>query len=432
MKKTILSILALSVLSGAGAQLRYRPQGEVPKAKAEHIIFIYLDGGASNVDTFDPKPEAGRGVTGKYDKPIKTKTPGMLIGQRLKHLAAISDKYTIIRSMRNDINAHETGHYATTTGDMSSGSIVYPSFCSMLSYLLEPQCHSKLFPYITLTEASTRFNEAGFLPSQFKSFDTGGNPSDPVFTVDGIATANTSQNAIQRRAELIGRISGMQTLVERTQEVEQMQKTQQSVFEMLDSDSKRVFDLSDEPQDLREQYGMTKFGQSCLCARRLVEEGVTCVCVRFIGWDTHKEHFARMDERLDDLDNGVSALILDLERRGLLEKTLIVCGGEFGRTPKVDFAPPWNGGRGHWGHAFSYLVAGAGIKSGLCIGQTDSKGERVVGRSIYPADLIAAIYTIMGIDPKGEILHPTAGYIPLLPSLGKPKQSEGIATEILE
>ncbi len=154
--------------------------------------------------------------------------------------------------------------------------------------------------------------------------------------------------------------------------------------------------------------------------------------VRFRGWDTHKEHFKRMDQRLDELDAGVSSLILDLEKDGLLDSTIVVVGGEFGRTPLIAFGPPWNGGRGHYGAAFSYLVAGGGFEGGRVVGETDAKGEQVVSRKIYPADLWASVYTLMGIDPLGTVDHPVFGPIPMLPSYGKEGQSNGMLTEIMK
>ena len=139
-----------------------------------------------------------------------------------------------------------------------------------------------------------------------------------------------------------------------------------------------------------------------------------------------------MDQRLDELDAGVSSLILDLENRGLLDSTIVIVGGEFGRTPLIGFGPPWNGGRGHYGAAFSYIVAGGGFKGGCVVGATDAKGERVTDRKIYPADLWASVYTLMGIDPLGTVLHPVLGEIPMLPSYGREGQSNGMLTEIME
>lgn len=432
MKRTIAVLTLICLASTAMAADRYR-HDSTPVAKAKAIIFIYLDGGSSQTDTFDPKPEAGRNYCGKYTTPISTNTPGLKVGPRLKRLAKISENFSVIRTMTNNgINAHETAHYITLSGDMSASSIVYPSFCSMISYLKEEDCHTQLFPYITLTAASTRFNEAGFLPSQYKPYDTGGDPADRVFNVDGIFSEHVSKENLLEKQAMIECVNTLSHEIEPTEESEKLHAYQDRAFKLITGDAKDVFNLRAEPDSLRQRYGMTKFGQSCLMARRLVEEGVMAVCVRFTGWDTHKEHFSRMDERLDDLDLGVSALILDLKKRGLLDSTIIVCGGEFGRTPKISFEPPWNGGRGHYGETYSYMVAGGGFKGGVIVGKTDATGEHVVSRPVYPCDLIATMYTLLGIDPNGKILHPTAGYIPLLPSYGKENTSAGMLTELIK
>lgn len=431
MKKIIISCIALIAFMTLSAEQRYKPVAE-PEAKAKAVIFLYLDGGASQTDTFDPKPEAGRNYCGKYTTPIPTKTPGFKVGPRLKNLAKISDKYSVIRTMTNNgNNAHETAHYITLSGDMTVSGIVYPSFCSMISYLKEETCHTRLFPYITLTESSTRFNEAGFLPVQYKPYDTGGDPSKPSFNVDGIYSENVSKSSLLRRQNIIKEVNALSLEFEPTEQSQKLHDLQAKAFDLITGDAKDVFDLSKEPDELRARYGYTKFGQSCLIARRLVEEGVIAVCVRYKGWDTHKEHFARMDERLDDLDTALSALIEDLERKDLLKSTIIVCGGEFGRTPKISFEPPWNGGRGHYGETYSYLVTGGGFKAGKIIGKTNETGEHVVSRPVYPCDLIATIYTLLGIDPKGTIKHPTAGDIPLLPSYGNADTSAGMLTELI-
>ena len=419
MKRLIIMVL-LSLPLVCGAQ------------KARSVVYVYLDGGSSQTDTFDPKPEAGYSYTGKYRNPIETCIPGVFIGERLVRLAAIADRYSILRGMCNGTNAHETGHYRMLTGDMTGGDIVYPSFGAMISYKKRLVYNNTLFPYICITEASTRFNEAGFLNSMYKPYDTGGKPDSKWFDVSGIIDHSMPDELLEARRSLLETLSGAGMEVEPTEEVLKAREYRKQGFDIMLGDVRNCFDLNSEPDSLRKSYGMNVFGQSCLAARKLVEEGVLVVMVRFRGWDTHKEHFARMDQRLDELDAGVSSLILDLESRGLLESTVVVVGGEFGRTPLIGFGPPWNGGRGHYGAAFSYLVAGGGFKGGCVVGATDFRGEQVTERKIYPADLWASVYTLMGIDPLGTVEHPVFGEIPILPSYGKPGQSNGMLTEIME
>lgn len=418
--KRFVAILALTLLAVAA---------QAQKAKA--VVYIYLDGGSSQTDTFDPKPEAGYSYTGKYKTPIETCIPGVFIGERLVKLAAIADRYAILRGMCDGTNAHETGHYRMLTGDMTGKDIVYPSYGAMIAYKKRAEYDNPLFPYICVTEASTRFNEAGFLNSMYKPYDTGGKPDARWFDVSGIVDHNMSDELMGARRSLLKELSSLGKQVQQGEEVRKAAAYREQGFELMLGDARKCFDLASEPDSIRQAYGMNNFGQSCLVARKLVEQGVLVTMVRFRGWDTHKEHFKRMDQRLDELDAGVSSLILDLESRGLLESTIIVVGGEFGRTPLIGFGPPWNGGRGHYGAAFSYIVAGGGFQGGRVVGATDAKGEQVIDRKVYPADLWASVYTLMGIDPLGTVEHPVLGPIPMLPSYGKEGQSNGMLTEIM-
>jgi len=400
--------------------------------KAKSVIYIYLDGGSSQTDTFDPKPEAGKSYTGKYVNPIETNVPGTIIGERLVNLARMTDKYTIIRGMYDGTNAHETAHYRMLTGDLTGGEIVYPSYGAMIAYQTRERYDNPIFPYICITEASTRFNEAGFLNVMYKPYDTEGKPAGQYFDVSGIVNHDMSEDKLNKRRDLLQSLSSLGRPVEQTAQVKEAARLREQSFNLMLGESRKAFDLTAEPDSVRQAYGMNNFGQSCLAARKLVENGVTVVMVRFRGWDTHKEHFKRMDQRLDELDAGVSSLIRELDQRGLLDSTIIVVGGEFGRTPLVMNAPPWNGGRGHYGMAFSYIVAGGGFVGGKIVGKTDAKGEKVIDRMVYPADLWASVYTLMGIDPEGTVTHPVLGEIPILPSYGKEGQSNGMLTEIME
>jgi uncharacterized protein (DUF1501 family) len=167
---------------------------------------------------------------------------------------------------------------------------------------------------------------------------------------------------------------------------------------------------------MRERYGRNTFGQSCLMARRLVERGVPYVTINYKGWDTHKQHFPIMRRKLPELDRGVAALLQDLAERGLLDSTLVWTGGEFGRTPRVQWEAPWNGGRGHWGKAFSALVAGGGFRGGHVVGSTDPKGEEVADHPVHPSELIASMYELMGIDPEARLPHPEGRDVRAIPA----------------
>jgi uncharacterized protein (DUF1501 family) len=177
-----------------------------------------------------------------------------------------------------------------------------------------------------------------------------------------------------------------------------------------------VFDLSQEKDEMRDRYGKNTLGQSCLVARRLVERGVPYVTINNQGWDTHKQNFQVMRRKVPELDKGLAALITDLSERGLLDSTIIWCCGEFGRTPKIQWEAPWNGGRGHWGQVFSALVAGGGFKGGNVVGASNAKGEQVEQRPVYPCDLIASMYELLGMDPEGKMPNPQGLDVSLTPS----------------
>ncbi|OPZ81158.1 MAG: hypothetical protein BWY76_03122 [bacterium ADurb.Bin429] len=183
----------------------------------------------------------------------------------------------------------------------------------------------------------------------------------------------------------------------------QLDACEEKAYELILGDARKVFDLSQEPDELRDRYGRSKFGQSCLMARRLVEQGVPFITINYGGWDTHKQHFEAMRQKLPEFDRGLATLLQDLADRGLLDTTIVWAGGEFGRTPKVDWDAPWNGGRGHFGPCFSVLLAGGGFRGGTVVGASDAKGEKVVERPVYPQDLIGSILELLGINPDAPL-----------------------------
>ncbi len=393
---------------------------------AKSVILIYLDGGPAQTETFDPKPAAGRSYYGNYKGVCKTNVEGIEIGEKLPLLATMADKYSLIRSMTHGSNAHETGHYAMITGDTSGGAVVYPSFGAVISYMKRDTYKGVLPCYISVTSANSRFNEGGFLGNAYKSFDTGGRPESSEFEVEGVVNKHVNRKKMSQRMKLLNEF---EVLPFNKQEIDSLRALN---MEFIWGDSREVFNLNNEPDSVRQRYGRSKLGQSCLVARRLVEAGVPFVNVRMTGWDTHKKHFQKMSSMLPQLDKALSALIADLDARGLLENTIVLCGGEFGRTPKVQWEAPWNGGRGHYGKTFSYLVAGGGFHGGKVVGKTDKTGENVAERPVRPCDLIGTIYLLMGIDPYGTLPHVSEGDLPILPSLIKNKQSGGLLYEIID
>ncbi len=416
MKKIYLTlILVLAISLGAFAQ------------QAKSVILVYLDGGPAQTDTFDPKPKAGRNYTGSLSKVCQTNVEGIEIGEKLPLLATMADKYSLIRSMTHGSNAHETGHYAMITGDTSGGAVVYPSFGAVISYMKKDTYKGVLPCYISVTSANSRFNEGGFLGNAYKSFDTGGKPESKEYEVEGIVNKFVNRERLESRMALLNNLERKDSM-----DKERIDSLRDINMEFIWGNSREVFNLANEPDSVRERYGKSRLGQSCLVARRLVEAGVPFVNVRMTGWDTHKKHFQRMSSMLPNLDKALSALISDLDARGLLESTIVLCGGEFGRSPKVLWEAPWNGGRAHYGKTFSYLVAGGGFHGGKVVGKTSKTGETVEERPVAPCDLIGTIYLLMGIDPYGTLPHVSEGDLPILPSLLDKKRSHGLLYEIID
>lgn len=406
--------LLLSVVIAAEAQT------------AKSVILIYLDGGPAQTDTFDPKPAAGRSYTGNYKNVCKTNVEGIEIGEKLPLLATMADKYSLIRSLTHGSNAHETGHYAMITGDTSGGAVVYPSFGAVISYMKKDTYKGVLPCYISVTSANSRFNEGGFLGNEYKSFDTGGRPEASEFEVEGIVNKHINRTRMEKRMALLNKFERSPMGKDKIDSLRAIN------MEFIWGESRDVFNLATEPDSVKQRYGTSRLGQSCLVARKLVEAGVPFVNVRMTGWDTHKKHFQKMNTMLPQLDKALSALLADLDARGLLESTIVLCGGEFGRTPKVLWEAPWNGGRAHFGRVFSYLVAGGGFHGGKVVGKSDKTGENVAERPVAPCDLIGTIYMLMGIDPYGTLPHVSEGNLPILPSLLNEKKSYGLLYEIID
>ncbi len=406
--------LALGMLGAAGWWLAGRwAQGataapQTRQAKAKSVIQIWLWGGPSHLDTFDPKPDAGPDYCGPLQKPIPTNVDGILIGELLPLLAKQADKYAIIRSMTHGINSHETAAYMVQTGRMPGGRLVFPCVGAVVSLFRRYGAgyEGLIPPYIVVTEPQGRFSEAGFLGPRYKPFATGGDPAKTPFAVEGIVAQGISNQRQRSRRELLHQLDRLSQVLADDPSVVAFQKCEAEAYDLILGDAGKVFDLAQESDELRERYGRNTFGQSCLLARRLVERGVPYITINYKGWDTHKQHFQTMRRKLPEMDQGMAALLTDLSERGLLQSTIVWWSGEFGRTPRVQWEPPWNGGRGHYGKVFSAVVAGGGFKGGRVVGASDAKGEEVLERPVYPCDLLASMYELLGIDPDAKLPHP--------------------------
>jgi len=389
-----------------------------PQAKAKAVIQIWMWGGPSQLDTFDPKPGAGNDYCGPLNKPISTNVDGIIIGELLPLLAKQADKYSIIRSMTHGINSHETASYIVQTGRKPGDGQVYPCVGAVVSLFkgYDAGYSGLIPPYIVLTEPQGRFSEAGFLGSRYKPFATGGDPAKTPFVVEGVVAQGITEQRQKDRREFLHKLDTLGQTMKNNPQLAALEQSEKQAYNLILGDAGKVFDLSDEKKELREQYGLNTFGQSCLAARRLVERGVPYVTINYKGWDTHKEHFQAMRRKLPEMDKGMATLLQDLSDRGLLDSTIVWWGGEFGRTPKVQTEAPWNGGRNHYGKVFCAVVAGGGFKGGRVVGASDAKGEEVKERPVYPVDLIASMYELLGIDPDGKLPHPQGRVVRVTPS----------------
>ena len=392
--------------------------------KAKSVIQIWMWGGPAHIDTFDPKPEAGSDYCGPLGSPIETNVRGIRISELMPMLAKQADKYSLIRSMTHGVNAHETASYTVQTGRISGGRDVFPSVGAVVSLFKGYNAGYKglIPPYIVLTQPQGRFSEAGFLGSRYKPFATGGDPGQARFAVEGVVAQGINDQRQHDRRDYLHQLDTLEHALPGDGQLKASAEAEAQAYELILGDAGKVFDLSQEKDDVRDRYGKNTFGASCLVARRLVERGVPYVTINYQGgWDTHKQNFPLMRRRVPELDKGLATLLQDLSDRGLLSSTVVWCNGEFGRTPKVQWEAPWNGGRNHWGAVFSALVAGGGFQGGHVVGSSSARGEEVKDRPVYPADLIGSIYELVGIDPQAKLPHPEG-----LTAYATPSPSEGL------
>ncbi|HEY0456483.1 MAG TPA: DUF1501 domain-containing protein [Verrucomicrobiae bacterium] len=395
-----------------------------PKAGAKRVncIMIWLDGGPSHYETFDPKPEAPSEIRGDF-KPISTSVPGVQFSEAVPQLAKAANKLTIVRSICHKDPNHGGGNHYMMTGSptpvpVACGAFVtfHPSFGSVVSYQRGVQ--DGLPAYMSMPQVS-RSGGPNFLGGKHAPFMIDGYPNSPSFKVrDVVLPSDISEGRAQVRRELRASLDRMKRYADKLAEdpaVTFDEYYKQGVDLVLSPKAQAAFDIQKENQKTRDAYGRNDFGQRLLLARRLVEVGVSWVTVYSGGWDHHTKIFeSYKGTLLKNTDQGVAALINDLDQRGLLDSTLVLMLGEFGRTPKVNK----DAGRDHWPHAMSVLMAGAGIPRGQVIGATDAKGYHAAENVYRPEDFAASLYTKMGIDPA-QTLHTNTGRPVQLVSNGK-------------
>jgi uncharacterized protein (DUF1501 family) len=389
------ALTALGLSLGDLLGLEAAAAERVPGATADAVILLWLGGGASQIDTFDPKPDAPPEVRGHFGS-IPTKLAGVRFSDRMPRLANEIDKFCVIRSVTHGDRNHGSADHLMLTGYLQTPATEYPSYGAVVAK--EFGYRNSLPPFVALPSPPIG---SGYLGAQYNAFTVGGDPGAPDFTVRDVRPpVEVSAARLKRRESLLNLVDGAVKAFESADGPRSMAAFYQRAYAMVTSPTaKQAFALHQEPEQVRRAYGRTTFGQSALLARRLVERGVRFVTVTKGGWDHHANIFTQLDEgMLADLDQTLSALLTDLKERGMLERTLVLCMGEFGRTPTVNYAV----GRDHWPDVASVVIAGGGVRGGQILGASDAKGAYPAERPVTPGDLAATLYHCLGIHPEKE------------------------------
>lgn len=380
-------------------------------SQADACILIWQDGGPSHYETFDPKPDAPVEIRGSYN-PIATQTPGVQFAQPMKKLAAISNELAIVRSIRHDQGNHGAGNHYMMTGappriPVGCGAFVsfHPSLGSVVSK--EIGAPHGIPAYFSMPQMS-RSGGPNFLGSRYAPFVVPDSPNSSSFRVrDVTIPKGLTSERFRTRQETRKQIDTMlrfneASVADPTLAVDEFYK--QSLQIISSNEAQTAFDIHQEPDPIRDAYGRNTFGQQALLARRLVGAGVPFVTLYQGGWDHHKDIFKSLDKKLPPFESTIAALISDLKQQGMLERTLVVVLGEFGRTPKINK----DGGRDHWSNAMSVMFAGGQTPGGQVIGATDRQGYAAVERVLSPENFVSTIYQKLGIDP-GQVMYSPQG-----------------------
>lgn len=359
------------------------------RRQGRSMILLWMAGGPSQFDTFDPKPdhENGGGI-----EAIETSVPGIRIAQGWEKTAQVMDHITLIRSMTNREGNHQRATYQMHTGYAPSGSVKHPSFAACVAEQIKS---SDLDLPAVVSVGPTQ--PAGFLGVEYEPFVVQ-KPGEMPRNVD----SPVSETRLQQRLGLFNKLEdqfaqrGGQTVVANQRQL------YENATGIVFSEQTKAFDITDESDELKAAYGDTEFGRGCLLARRLVETGVPFVEIRKTGWDTHTDHLERLEKLTAETDPAFAALISDLDQRGMLEKTLVVWMGEFGRTPKITA----RGGRDHYPRVFNLAIAGGGVRGGQVIGSSTDDGTAVQDRPVSVPDLLCSICHSLGVDPRREHISP--------------------------
>lgn len=402
-----------SVLAGRS---QAAPTSSGSAGKAKSMVIVFLTGAASHHDTYDMKLDAPDEIRGQF-KPIATSIPGYQICEHLPHLAARAHKYAVVRSLSHNDNNHLMSTHHVLTGEKQPGGFFdkvasrddWPCYSSGLAFL-KPRSDGlptgvNLPTFLREGPLTWPGQHAGFVGPNFDPWQIVGDPNKSDFKVDALSLApGLDVTQLAKRQTLLTEINQQQTRMGEVAQTLRLQKDQALAISMLTSSRlAQAFDVQREPDTVRDRYGRNTNGQSLLIARRLVEAGVPIVQVnmgRVQTFDNHGAIFPTLKDRLlPPLDLGVSALLDDLEARGMMDSTLVMMMGEFGRTPKINK----EGGRDHWGPCFFGVFAGAGVRGGQVIGRSDDTGAYPATRAFSPNDVGATVYHMLGVDPEAIV-----------------------------
>jgi uncharacterized protein (DUF1501 family) len=376
--------------------LRAMAEAPLAKTKAKRCILLWMQGGPSHIDSFDPKPDAPVEIRGEFGT-VSTTLPGVRFADPLPMLAKQTDRLAVIRGHDPKNGSHGVADHLMMSGHKFNPSLPFPCFGSVVAK--ERGYDKGMLPFVQLGKAiDRRFNGgiAGFLGDEYNPFEVPDDPSSPRFQVRDLAIASDAERKrLDRRYAMLADLENYQKAVETPGVVKARDEFYEKAHGIITGPAaKKAFDLALESDKTRERYGRNSLGQGCLLARRLIDAGVQFVTVTDGGWDTHTDNFKSLKTRLlPRVDRSVSALLDDLDTRGMLNETLVVWFGDFGRTPKVNPTA----GRDHWSTAGVALMAGGGIKGGQIVGATNALAEYVTDNPVSPQDIAATIYTVMGV-----------------------------------
>jgi hypothetical protein len=381
-------------------------------ARAKNVIFIWQQGGPPHQDMWDMKPECAAEYRSEFQS-IQTDLPGYRVCELMPLLAKQVQKLCIVRGVNHHIPDHNPASmFMLGSGNAPSQSLKYPSWSSVVKK--ETPEVPGLPTAVAIPVEPSEGPGAGFLGSAYQSFALQADPSDASFKVRAMTlpTGIDADRFERRRQLLLDAEKSFDRLVERPDLLGSYDKYYQDAHQIILSPrTNKAFQIQEEPDKLRDRFGRTKLGQRLLLARRLVEAGVRFVTINEpVGWDTHADNFKRLRQNLPVVDQAVSALLDDLSERGLLQDTLVMMFGEFGRTPAINKQI----GRDHWAQAMSIILAGGGTPAGLVYGATDKNGAYVTDKSHSPADFACTIYKLLGINPHKQYMTPSGQPVPVV------------------